>query len=149
MNLRTPIACLVTLSAAAFAAEPPHDVVFIDHPKVAATFAKGGSFEANTQYKVMAGHREGPGNVEIHDYDTDVFYIVDGTATLMIGGTPNGAKETSPGERRAPSTTGGKPYHLSQGDIIIIPPGVPHWTTEASKPYDYFVVKIVGPKHGG
>lgn len=147
MKRRTPAALFVLcLTAVAFAAEPPKDVVFIDHAKVTSMFAKGGGFEANSEYKVMAGHREGPGNVEIHDYDTDVFYIVDGTATLVTGGTAVDAQETGPGEKRAPRTTGGTSHRLTKGDFIVIPPGIPHWTTAASKPFDYFVVKIVGPK---
>lgn len=146
MNLRTPAALFVLFTATlVFAAEPPKDVVFLDHTKVIATFAKGGGFESNSQYKVMAGHREGPGNVEIHTTNTDIFYIVDGTATIVTGGTPEELTD-SPTEPRAKRTTGGTEHVLTKGDFIIIPAGVPHWTTAASKPFDYFVVKIVGPK---
>ncbi len=127
----------------AFAAEPPpKEVVLIDHTKVADAFAKGSGLLANRAYKIMTGHRVQPGIVEIHDHDTDIFYVVDGSATFVTGGTPVDPKSTGAGEVRAPSTTGGTPHHLTKGDVIVIPKGVPHWFTEASGPFLYFVVKV-------
>jgi quercetin dioxygenase-like cupin family protein len=37
---------------------------------------------------------------------------------------------------------GGDTNHLAKGDVIIIPNGVPHWFTETSTPFLYFVVKV-------
>jgi len=132
----------LSLTGSLLAAEPPKDVVVIDHTKVAAAFEKGGVLEVNSSYRVQAGHREGPGIVEIHDYDTDIFYIIDGTATLVTGGKAIDSKQTGRGEWRAPRTEGGTPHQLTKGDIVLIPPGIPHWTTAASNPFDYLVIKI-------
>ncbi len=140
------LASIAFVGAVAVAAEstptPPSDVVIIDHAKVAATFAKGGPLLANGNYKVQAGRRDGPGQVEIHVNDTDIFYITDGSATIITGGTAINPKETAPGEIRADKTTGGTPHHVSKGDVVVIPAGVPHWMPEVSKPFVYFVVKV-------
>jgi quercetin dioxygenase-like cupin family protein len=32
--------------------------------------------------------------------------------------------------------------HLTKGDVIVIPAGVPHWMTEVSNPFLYLVIKV-------
>lgn len=135
------------LSAAAFAAEPPPtDVVILDHARMDAAFAQGGGLMANASYKVMAGHREGPGQVEIHNADTDILYVLEGNATIVTGGKAVDAKETAPGEWRADRTTGGTAHHVVKGDVIVIPPTIPHWMTQVSNPFNYLVVKVTTAK---
>jgi glc operon protein GlcG len=120
----------------------PEAVIHFDHAKVDALFAKGGLLIQTNNFKVMAGHRSGPGTVEIHEKDTDVFYIVDGTATFITGGKANEITQKSPGEYGAKDITGGDTNKLAKGDVIIIPNGVPHWFTDTSSPFLYFVVKV-------
>ncbi len=131
---------LVRLSFAAEA--PPTDVVQIDHAKVDAAFAQGSMLLANSSYKILAGRRVAPGNVELHTQDTDIFYIVEGSATFVTGGNIVDPTTTGPGETRGKATTGGVPHHLTKGDVIVIPKGVPHWFTEVDSTFLYFVVKV-------
>jgi quercetin dioxygenase-like cupin family protein len=126
----------------AYAAAQPEAVIHIGHEKVDAAFATGGLLIQTNNFKVMAGHRSGPGTVEIHEKDTDIFYIVDGTATFITGGKANEITQKSPGEFGARDIAGGDTNHLAKGDVIIIPNGVPHWFTETSAPFLYFVVKV-------
>ena len=121
---------------------PPTDVVFFGHDQVHQTFWTGGSLLVNERYKVQCGRRVIPGSVEIHTSDTDVFYILDGSATFVTGGTAVDPKTTAPGEIRAKSITGGTERHLAKGDIIVIPHGIPHQFTQVSGPFLYFVVKV-------
>ena len=131
---------LVARVAAADA--PPTDVVLLDHATVDNAFAKGLPLLLNTSYKIQAGRRVAPGNVEIHSADTDIFYIMDGSATFVTGGTAEGTKTTAPGEIRGDKITGGVARQLTKGDVIVIPAGVPHWFTEVSGTFLYFVVKV-------
>ncbi len=117
-------------------------VILIDHQKVAEAFAKGGPLLATNNFKVQAGHRTGPGEVEIHDQDTDIFYIMEGSATFVTGGKALGTKLIAPGETRGKEITGGAEHHLTKGDIIVIPKGVPHWFKEVNGSFDYYVVKV-------
>lgn len=121
---------------------PPTDVVLFNHGWVDHVFSTGGALHANNRYKVQAARRIVSGNVEIHTSDTDVFYIVDGSATFVTGGTAVDQREVSPGEIRAKSITGGTEHHLTKGDVIIIPHGIPHQFTEVTGPFLYFVVKV-------
>ena len=118
-------------------------VTYIDSEKVSASFAKGGLLIETPGYKVQAGRRERPGLVELHTQETDVFYIVEGTATFDTGGTMIGGKEVSPGQMRGTSITGGETHHLKKGDVIVVPNGTPHQFTETSNPFLYFIVKPI------
>jgi glc operon protein GlcG len=117
-------------------------VVQVDNEKVAATFAKGGMLLQTNNYKVMAGRRVAPGEVEIHEKDTDVLYITEGSATFVTGGTAADQHMVSPGEIRAPKINGGEEHHLKKGDVIVIPNGVPHQFTAVDGTFLYFVVKV-------
>jgi|YelNatPaOPRAMG01_1025707.scaffolds.fasta_scaffold24987_3 mannose-6-phosphate isomerase-like protein (cupin superfamily) len=121
-------------------------VEFYPHAEVAAAFAKGATLAQGKSggaiYQVLTAHRDGPGEVEIHTLDTDIVFVVKGTATFVTGGTPIGAKHTAPNELRGKSIQGGTPHHLAPEDIIIIPHGVPHWFEAVRPPFQYLVIKV-------
>jgi mannose-6-phosphate isomerase-like protein (cupin superfamily) len=73
-------------------------------------------------------YRTASGVPEVHRDWADHFVVMEGAATLVIGGTVVNAKETGPGETRGTSITNGKEYALTPGTNITVPPGVPHWT---------------------
>jgi len=90
----------------------------------------------------MLAHRDGDGEVEVHDKMADVFYVISGEASLIVGGTVVGGHTTAPGETRGTSITGGEKKALSAGDAVHIPAKVPHQMLVASgKKVTYFVVK--------
>lgn len=114
----------------------------IDAAKVAASFAAGGSFLETPEYRVGMARREGPGDAEVHDVDTDIFYVFEGSATLVSGGEMVEPRTVGPNEHRASSTRGGEARTVGKGDIIVIPRSVPHWFNEVSEaPFVYLVVK--------
>ena len=134
----------VLLIGAAFAADEPAKtgVIVIGHEKVADAFAKGASLLSTNNFKVQAGRRAASGEVEIHDQDTDIFYVIEGSALFVTGGKAIGAKVTAPGETRGREITDGEEHHLTKGDIIVIPKRVPHWFKEVSGTFLYYVVKV-------
>lgn len=73
-------------------------------------------------------YRTASGVPETHANWADHFVVTEGEATLVLGGTVVGDRETGPGERRGTSITGGKEYALRPGTNITVPPGMPHWT---------------------
>jgi mannose-6-phosphate isomerase-like protein (cupin superfamily) len=88
----------------------------------------------------MLAHREGDGEVEVHDKMADIIVIQSGEATLIVGGTVVGGHTTAPGETRGTSITGGEKKMLAAGDVVHIPAKVPHQML-VSKKITYFVVK--------
>src|ERR1700691_2918282 len=74
------------------------DVTYVGHEKVEAALAKGGTLVTAKDLLVLGAHRTEAGHVEMHEKETDVFYIVDGEATFITGGKMLGGKLTKPGQ---------------------------------------------------
>jgi uncharacterized protein GlcG (DUF336 family) len=115
---------------------------FFSAAKVEETFRRGGLLLDTRGYKIDAGRREGPGEVEYHQHTIDVMHVVEGTARVLTGGTMVDAREVAPGELRAPSVEGGSEQELREGAVLAIPNGVPHQFVDVSDPFLYFVVKV-------
>jgi mannose-6-phosphate isomerase-like protein (cupin superfamily) len=132
------------LVVAAFAAEKPPSsgVILLDHDKVAEVFARSGPLLATNNFKILALRRTDPGEVEVHARDTDVFYVLEGSARFVTGGEAIESRKTDPGETRAKSITGGEERSLTKGDVVVVPKGVPHWFKQVSGPFVYFMVKV-------
>src|SRR6266566_3541059 len=117
------------------------DATFIDPKNVSAAFAKGMPLLETAGYKVHASRRVEPGQAEIHTLDTDVIYVVDGSATLVTGGKAIGTKEIAPHEIRGTKIEGGEEHQITKGEVIVIPNGVPHQFTAVTGELHYFVCK--------
>jgi glc operon protein GlcG len=135
---------LAILGAEALA---PHDglgygAAFFDGRSVMRKFDTGGLLLDAGAYKLDAGRRDAPGEVEYHAHTVDVMHVVAGTATVLTGGAMVGTRSAGDGEVRADSLTGAHAYELTEGDVLAIPAGVPHQFTGVSDPFLYFVVKV-------
>jgi len=83
------------------------------------------------------------GRVEEHAHYADVFFIVDGEASLTTGGTVVDAETIAPGEIEGKRIEGGVTRKLAKGDVIHISPNIPHqMLIEKGKSLTYFVVKV-------
>jgi len=93
-----------------------------------------------------------PESVAEHDQVSEVYHIIDGTATLMLGPDIVGAKRrpatletvrlfNGPGSNGA-SIRNGTSYDLKAGDVVVIPAGTGHWFTKIDDHIDYLMVRI-------
>jgi mannose-6-phosphate isomerase-like protein (cupin superfamily) len=136
------MAFLLTATAVSYGGGVPAAVHYIDHEKVSAVMAKGGSILNDPGLVILANRRE-VGPVEYHDHTNHVFIMVEGEATFITGGTMVDAKRTAPDQMRAASIEGGVTYHLTKGDVITIPAKTPHWFKEIpTKTVAYYAVNI-------
>jgi cupin len=117
-------------------------VTLISRDRVTSAFAKGVPLVEVGDYKIHASRREGPGMAEVHTRDTDIAYVLQGSATLVTGGTAVDLKSIGPEELRGSGIRGGETRTLEPGDVVIIPNGIPHWFKEVSTPFLYYVVKV-------
>jgi glc operon protein GlcG len=130
------------VEAAAAANGHRNGAAFFASDVLAAKFETGGLLLDEPRFKLDAGRREVPGEVEYHERFVDVMHVVRGTATVVTGGEMKDPREVAPGELRAPAAVGGTPHMLGEGDVLAIPSGVPHQFTDVSAPFLYFVVKV-------
>jgi len=118
-------------------------VTFVAHDKVTAALAKGGPLVSAKDLLVSGSHRDKAGQVEVHDRETDVIYVIDGEATFVTGGTMVGGKVSKPGQSVGTDIQGGDTNHLTKGDVVVVPAGVPHWFKEVPHSVSYYVVKVL------
>ena len=145
MTLKLVSAALLTIGVVASAQSGSSGVVHVDPGTVAAAIAKGGPLVTRPDLLVSGSHREKSGQVEVHDKETDVLYIIDGEATFAYGGKMVGGKLSQPGQWLGSDIAGGETRHLVKGDVYVIPAGVPHWFKEVPKSVSYYVVKVLKP----
>jgi uncharacterized protein GlcG (DUF336 family)/mannose-6-phosphate isomerase-like protein (cupin superfamily) len=120
-------------------------VSFFAKPDVDQAFSKGAVLfdgSGGRNYMVHASRREAPGMVEVHTKDTDIIYVLKGSATVVTGGTMVDGKSIAADEIRGREITDGDTRSLVSGDAMIIPNGVPHWFKEVQAPFLYYVVKV-------
>jgi glc operon protein GlcG len=110
--------------------------------KVNKAFEKGMPLIEIANYKVHASHRDGPGIVEVHTKDTDIIYMLEGTARFVTGGTVVEGKNIEAEEIRGKDLKGGETRTITKGDVIVVPHGTPHWFKEVNGPINYYVVKV-------
>jgi mannose-6-phosphate isomerase-like protein (cupin superfamily) len=87
-----------------------------------------------------------------HDLVSEVYHIIDGSATLMLGPDIVDAKRRPADDRtvrmlNGPGSNGasirnGKSYDLKAGDVVIIPAGTGHWFTKINDHISYLMVRI-------
>lgn len=125
------------------------EVVYASHDRVSATMKKAGPLADGPNLRVSGGYRTGPyapedyrPDVEVHTNEADLFYVIDGRATQVLGGRVIGGQETAPGQVRGATIEGGLTYHLAKGDVMWVPAGTPHWFPEIPEPLSYLLVKV-------
>jgi mannose-6-phosphate isomerase-like protein (cupin superfamily) len=93
-----------------------------------------------------------PDSVAEHDQVSEVYHIVSGTATLVLGPDivnrqRRPATQRTVVEFNGPGNNGsdirnGVAYQLKPGDVVVIPAGTGHWFTKIDDHIDYLMVRI-------
>lgn len=121
-------------------------VTFYDRNQVADSFTAGrvlfDGVASGRNYMIHTSRRDKPGMAEIHLKDTDLFYITEGTGTLVTGGTLMDGKTTASDEIRGAAIQGGERHRLTRGDVVIVPAGTPHWFQDINGALTYYTVKV-------
>lgn len=103
-------------------------------------------------HRAKTDARNSGGGIE-HSQITEVYHIIEGSGTLVTGGTIENPRESPPDSDVVkllvgPSTGGGVIQHgvsrkVGPGDVVIIPPNTAHWFSEiTSDQIAYLVVRV-------
>jgi mannose-6-phosphate isomerase-like protein (cupin superfamily) len=101
---------------------------------------------------VYRAHFTKPNAVAEHDLVSEVYHVIDGTATLVLGPDITDLQRRPADDRtvrllNGPGGNGatirnGKTFDLKPGDVVIIPAGVGHWFTKIDDHIRYLMVRI-------
>jgi len=91
-------------------------------------------------------------SVAEHDLVSEVYHIVDGSATLVLGpditnrqrrpATQQTVREFNGPGNNGSEVKNGATYQLKPGDVVVIPAGTGHWFTKIDDHIDYLMVRI-------
>lgn len=68
-----------------------------------------------------------PGKPAVHPAEAEYAIVVEGSGTLISGGTMTDATATNPGLTEGIRIVGGTTRTLAPGDVMLIPAGTPHY----------------------
>jgi mannose-6-phosphate isomerase-like protein (cupin superfamily) len=94
-----------------------------------AAVGDGSASEVLKEYPQHAIHllyRSRGGMAELHENFADLFFVLEGRAALVTGGSVAEPKSIAPGEIRGASVQGGTRQELRAGDVAHVPAGLPH-----------------------
>jgi mannose-6-phosphate isomerase-like protein (cupin superfamily) len=103
---------------------------------------------------VYRGKLDAPASESVaeHDLVSEVYHIIDGTATLVLGPDIADMKRRPATQEtvrlfNGPGNNGttirnGVAYNLKPGDVVVIPAGTGHWFTKIDDHINYLMVRI-------
>jgi len=93
-----------------------------------------------------------PNSVAEHDQVSEVYHVIDGSATLVVGpditnrqrrpATLQTVREFNGPGNNGSEIRNGQTYNLKPGDVVVIPAGTGHWFTKIDDHIDYLMVRI-------
>lgn len=78
-------------------------------------------------YNAGLEYRASVGPAAIHEKEAEMFYVIDGSGTLVTGGKLTAETSPNPDNRSGTGIEGGNSQNIGKGDFVIVPEGTPHW----------------------
>jgi mannose-6-phosphate isomerase-like protein (cupin superfamily) len=97
-----------------------------DQPNFTQPIVTLAPYNANLEYRV--GGLNAPAST--HDKDAELFYVVEGSGTVVTGGTLQNERRTNPDNAQGSGIEGGTSRKIGAGDFVLVPEKTPHWFTQ-------------------
>jgi mannose-6-phosphate isomerase-like protein (cupin superfamily) len=78
-------------------------------------------------YNASLEYRGTVGPAAVHETEAEIFYVVDGSGTMVTGGKLVNEKRNNAANLGGTGIEGGSSRMISKGDFIVVPENVPHW----------------------
>ncbi len=105
--------------------------------------SSGATLADYPSHSIKLSVRTASGGAEVHAHYDDIFFVTEGKATLISGGSVIQAKTDSSGETKGSGIANGRSETITKGDVVHIPAGVPHQLRIApGDVYGSIVVKV-------
>jgi mannose-6-phosphate isomerase-like protein (cupin superfamily) len=90
-------------------------------PILVKPIVQAGTYRANLEYRIAVGP------ASVHEQSAELFYVIDGSATVVTGGTLTEERRTNADNRTGVGISGGTPRRVAKGDVILVPENTAHW----------------------
>jgi len=136
---------VILTASAAFAQQPPAPAspaasrTMVSAADVTALIAKAKAERKDNQallaqsmiqlapYNVSLEYRAAVANAAVHETEAELFYVIDGSATLVTGGKLTNESRTNAANLSGSGIESGVSRRVAKGDFIMVPEGTPHW----------------------
>lgn len=81
-------------------------------------------------YRANLEYRTATGPAAVHEKEAELFYVIEGSGTLVTGGKLKEEKRTNPTNLSGTGIDGGQSRTVAKGDFLIVPEGAPHQYTD-------------------
>jgi mannose-6-phosphate isomerase-like protein (cupin superfamily) len=78
-------------------------------------------------YTVNIEYRTAVATSAVHETEAELFYVIDGAGTFVIGGALTEPQRTNAQNLTGKAITGGTSQKVTKGDFMWVPAGTPHW----------------------
>ncbi|MEQ1727853.1 MAG: cupin domain-containing protein [Vicinamibacterales bacterium] len=97
-----------------------------DQPNFSQPIVSLAPYNANLEYRV--GGLNAPAST--HDKDAELFFVVEGSGTVVTGGTLQNERRSNPDNASGTGIDGGTSRKIAAGDWVLVPQKTPHWFTQ-------------------
>jgi mannose-6-phosphate isomerase-like protein (cupin superfamily) len=97
-----------------------------DQPNFSQPIVALAPYSANLEYRV--GGLNAPAST--HDKDAELFYVVEGSGTVVTGGSLQNERRTNADNASGTAIEGGTSRRIAAGDFVLVPEKTPHWFTQ-------------------
>lgn len=97
-----------------------------DQPNFVQQIVQLQPYSANLEYRVAGLNAP----ASVHDKEAELFFVVEGSGTLVTGGTLKDERRTNADNLTGSAIEGGASRRLAKGDWVLVPEKTPHWFTQ-------------------
>jgi len=94
-----------------------------DQPNYIQPIVQAAPFNANLEYRAAGVDA----TASVHETDAEMFYVVEGSGTIVTGGKLRDERRTNPQNLQGSGIDGGNRRRVGKGDFVMVPAGAPHW----------------------
>lgn len=110
-----------------------------NQPTVIEPILRLAPYNANLEYRAAVGP------AAVHETEAEVFYVIDGSATMTTGGKLVNEKRTNPENLQGTGIEGGTSRTMAKGDFLIVPEKTPHWVSAINGSVVFMTLHVKRP----
>lgn len=97
-----------------------------DQPNFVQPILRLAPYTANLEHRIAGPNAA----ASVHEKAAEMFYVIEGSGTIVTGGTLREERRTNADNRTGTGIDGGARRRISNGDFIMVPENTPHWFGE-------------------